>query len=276
MALLFRAEDHAYISTDGADIPWVSGTKFIGLFKEKFDAIAISERVSKNRKSKWYGIKPQVIRDAWTAEATRASELGTWYHNQQEALLCGLDYLEMGGRQLPVVKPRLENGLKLAPPQRLSEGIYPEHLVYLKSAGICGQSDRVEVYNGRVHIVDYKTNKEITTKGFTNWEGITKKMNPPVAHLDECHLNTYALQLSLYLYMIQKHNPKLQPGTLTIQHVQFEEREEKDPYGYPITLLQDGEPVVKSITPYPVPYLRQEIIDMLRYFDVNRDKLLAA
>jgi hypothetical protein len=41
----------------------------------------------------------------------------------------------------------------------------------------------VEVVNGKVNITDYKTNKEIKDKGFTNWEGITSKMFKPVNNL---------------------------------------------------------------------------------------------
>ena len=51
-----------------------------------------------------------------------------------------------------------------------------------------------------------KTNKEIKEKGFTNWEGITSKMYKPVSHLDDCNLKHYNLQLSLYAYIIKKHN----------------------------------------------------------------------
>ena len=47
------------------------------------------------------------------------------------------------------------------------------------------------------------------------------------------------LQLSIYMYIILKHNPKLRPGSMFIyHHVQFEE-EGKDDYGYPITKYTD-------------------------------------
>ena len=53
-------------------------------------------------------------------------------------------------------------------------------MVYLKSAGICGQSDLVEVVNGKVSIIDYKTNKEIKMQSYVDWEGISQKMQFPV------------------------------------------------------------------------------------------------
>ena len=43
--------------------------------------------------------------------------------------------------------------------------------------------------------LDYKTNKEIKEKGFTNWEGITSKMFKPVNALDDCNINHYNLTI---------------------------------------------------------------------------------
>jgi hypothetical protein len=181
--------------------------------------------------------------------------------------------MERHGSTVPVYKPIETNGIKLSPNQKLTDGVYPEHMVYLKSAGLCGQSDLVEVINGEVHITDYKTNKEIKTEGFTNWEGVTTKMNPPVKHLDDCNVNHYALQLSLYLYIILKHNPKLKPGTLTIHHIVFEEVG-KDKFGNPITALDtNGDPIVKDIVQYDLPYLKTEVISLLHWLEDNKDNL---
>ena len=55
-------------------------------------------------------------------------------------------------------------GTKIAPDQKLSNGVYPEHFVYLKSLGICGQADLVTIVNGKINIIDYKTNVKISFK----------------------------------------------------------------------------------------------------------------
>jgi hypothetical protein len=270
--LKFTAHNHKYVS-DEHPIDWLSVTSFIGNFKQPFDADKIAEKSSKNKKSKWYGMTPEDIKIAWKAEANRATTLGTWYHNQREADICGLSDMERHGSTIPVFKPIEEDGIKYSPNQKLSDGIYPEHMVYLRSAGLCGQSDLVEVVNGEVHITDYKTNKEIKTEGFTNWEGVTQKMLPPVAHLDDCHLMHYALQLSMYMYIILKHNPKLNPGTLTIHHILFEEAG-RDKYDNPITQLDNqGNPVVLDVVPYDLPYLKQEAITMIHWLEDNRSKI---
>ncbi len=103
----------------------------------------------------------------------------------------------------------------------------------------------------------------------TNWEGITSKMYNPVSHLDDCNLKHYNLQLSLYAYIIKKHNPKLKIGKLQIQHVSFEKEGENE-YGYPITKYNDQEePIIKEIKMYELPYLKDEITSLIMWLKDN-------
>lgn len=269
--LKFTAHNHKYTSEE--DISWLSVTSLISNFKQPFDADKIAAKSAKSKKSKWYGMTPEDIKAAWKAEALRATTLGTWYHNQREADICGLDNMERHGATIPVFKPLEKEGIKFSPNQKLSNGVYPEHMVYLKSAGICGQSDLVEVINGVVHITDYKTNKEIKVEGYTNWEGISQKMSPPVSHLDDCHLNHYALQLSMYMFIILKHNPKLSAGTLTIHHILFEEAG-RDRFDNPISALDtNGDPIVSDVVIYDLPYLKKESIDVIHWLEENKHKV---
>jgi ATP-dependent exoDNAse (exonuclease V) beta subunit len=271
--LKFTAHDHKYTSEDNME--WLSVTSLISNFKQPFEADKIAVKSSKNKKSKWYGMTPEDIKEAWKNEANRATTLGTWYHNQRETDICEIENMERHGITIPVFKPIEKDGIKFSPEQKLKDGVYPEHMVYLKSAGICGQSDLVEVVNNQVHITDYKTNKEIKTEGYVNWEGVSQKMFPPVSHLDDCHLNHYALQLSLYMYIILKHNPRLKPGTLTIHHILFHEAG-RDRFDNPISTRDtDGNPVVTDIVQYDLPYLKQEAINVIHWLEDNKDKLKA-
>lgn len=271
--LKFTAHDHKYRSED--DKEWLSVTSLISQFKQPFEADKIAVKSAKNKKSKWYGMTPEDIKAAWKAEALRATTLGTWYHNCRESDICGFQNMERHGVTVPVFTPIEKEGVKYSPEQKLKDGVYPEHMVYLKSAGICGQSDLVEVVNGKVHITDYKTNKEIKIEGYVNWEGITQKMSNPVAHLDDCHLNHYALQLSMYLFIILKHNPKLSPGTLTIHHILFEEAG-RDRFDNPISALDtNGDPIVTDVVQYDLPYLKKESIDIIHWLEENKNNLKA-
>ena len=273
MTVIFRAQDHKYESLDPDErINWLSVTSFVSLFKQKFDPVAQSIKSSKNKKSKWYGVPPEEIQAQWAQEAERAISAGTIYHDQRESDIVSHDTIERAGRAIPIIRPIHENGVKKSPSQRLTEGIYPEHFVYLKSAGLCGQSDRVEVIKDTVDIIDYKTNKEIKTSSYKNWEGISQKMLGPCAHLDDCNFNHYSLQLSAYMYIILKHNPRYKPGKMMLHHVIFE-KEGEDKYGNPINKkTKEGDFIVKTVVPYEVPYLKQEVISMIKWLEANPQK----
>ena len=275
MSIVFTEENHSYKSLNQNDfIDWISVTTLTSFFKEPFDAKKVAQKVSKRKKSKWYGMKPKDIQIIWKKESERAMSLGTYYHNQREDDLCALASIEREGVNVPIFTPILKgNGVKHAPKQKLDPGVYPEHMVYLKSAGICGQSDLVEVVNGKVSIIDYKTNKEIKMQSYVDWEGVSQKMQFPVSHLDDCNFNHYALQLSIYMYIIIKHNPKLRAGSMYIHHVQFEE-EGKDDHGYPITkYTKEGDPILKNLVQIPVPYLKDEVQQMINWLHENKHKL---
>lgn len=266
MSLIFKEKGHIYKSVDpNEEIDWTSVTSLVGKLKPKFDVMAVSKKCVKNKKSKWYGMKPSDVRAIWQKENNRANTLGTFYHNQRESDIMDCDTLTKEGVKLPVIPPIIQGDVKLAPEQKIEAGIYPEHFVYLKSAGVCGQADYVEVVNGKVNILDYKTNKEIKMKGFTNWEGITEMMHDPIGHIENCNFMHYNLQMSIYMYIILKHNPKLKPGTLTLQHVTFEE-EGRDEYDYPITKYdKNGDPVIKDVISYEVPYMKEEVLSMINW-----------
>ena len=275
MAVIFKEEGHSYESVDENldkdNIEWTSVTSFISKFKPKFDAKVQAKKSSKNKRSKWYGLKPDEIINIWNNETDRAIKLGNWYHNQREENILDFNTIEREGVIVPIIRPIVDGtGVKIAPVQKLEDGVYPEHFAYLKSAAICGQADLVTIVNGKIHIIDYKTNKEIKEKGFTNWEGITSKMYKPLSHLDDCNLNHYNIQLSLYMYIMLKHNPKLKAGKLVIQHVTFEKKGVDD-YGYPITKYDaQGEPMLKDLKMYELPYLKKEVRSLLSWLKENK------
>lgn len=268
MILKFKDEGHQYISTNGEDIKWISATSIIHKFTEPFNAEESALKASKNPKSKWYKMTPEAIQAKWKEINQKSLTLGTAYHAMREEATLSAESIQKKGKPLPVVKPIMVDGWKLAPNQKLSEGIYPEHMVYLKSAGICGQSDLVEVIDGFVNILDYKSNREIKTEGFMAWDPISKSrrekmMLTPFSHLPACNLSEYNLQLSLYMYIILKHNPRLKPGTLTIEHVVFKSIGE-DEFGYPIYATDSsGAPIVDYVVPYELPYLKEEVIALI-------------
>lgn len=275
--LVFDDTNHSYTSLDlEHDVPWISVTSLVSFFKTPFDAPSAARKASVNPRSKWYGYEPEDLIKIWDSEAKRSTDAGKWYHSLKEEQVLSKGTIIENGAELLVQAPLIKEGLKYAPNQKLNNNtVYPEHLVYSYSDQICGQSDKVDVKDFKVNITDYKTNKEIKTSSFVNWEGISQKMLHPVSHLEDCHLIHYTLQMSLYMYMILKHNPKLSPGDLLIEHIKFK-LEGTDKHGYPIYLKDDkGQFIVEDIVPYRVPYLKGEVQHLLQYVKENRDKLLS-
>lgn len=263
----FEERTHSYTNVNDSDkTEWTSVTSFTSKFKNKFDAESQAVKSSQNKKSKWYGLTPEEIKLIWEAEGKRSTDLGTWYHNQREQDLLSHHTFVKRGFQCSIKKPMFDGNYKIAPEQKLeNNSIYPEHFVYLKSAGLCGQSDIVEVINNKLYISDFKTNKTLEKTSFVDWEGKHKMMLKPIHHLQDCHLNHYSLQLSFYAYIILKHNPQLQFGGLTIHHIKFEE-ESLDKYGYPIYKKDiDSNFIVKSIEDIELPYLKQECVNLINY-----------
>lgn len=274
MSIIFNSVDHSYTSLSLEDaVEWTSVTKFISKFKHPFDAENVAKKVAKNKKSKWYGMNPEDIKQIWSTETDRALELGNWYHDQRELDIVACENISREGINLQVFKPILEGSKKIAPEQRLVQGIYPEHLVYLKSVGLCGQSDRVEIIGDKVNIIDYKTNKEIKKESYKDYKGTSKKMLDPLSHLDDCNFYHYALQLSMYMFFIIRHNPNLKPGKLLIQHIVFES-DGVDEYGNPIYSRSPiGDPIVKDVINYEVPYLKAEIKSLIDWKREGKIKL---
>lgn len=270
MKIIFDPKTHTY-KKDGAE-EYVSVTKLLSKYKQPFDQVTAAAKASKNRKSKWYGMKPDEIIQVWNKESERSTTLGNWYHDQREKDLLACETISYDSFNLPIHACLYDDsGYKMATDQKMGEGVYPEFFLYLPSVGIAGQSDRITIANGKVDILDYKTNKEIKTQGFKNYEGITQKMLYPLNHLDDCNLNHYSIQLSIYMYIILKHNPMYTAGELTLQHIIFEEDFDKDPYGYPIYLKDaDGNPIIKEVIPYKVPYLKDEVISLLQDYKLNK------
>ena len=69
--------------------------------------------------------------------------------------------------------------------------------------------------------------------------------------------------------MIIKHNPKLKPGKLVIEHIQFKEAG-KDAYDNRVVYYDEfGEPQVDKIVNYELPYLKNEVISIINHIKDN-------
>jgi hypothetical protein len=269
--IYFTEAGHKYLSNDGDNIEWTSVTTLLELFTEEFDERKVASKCStgEGKTKKYIGLSVDDILDIWSKENKRATDLGSRYHYKKEKQLIDNPLQEREGLVYPVYPPIMSGDKKLSIPQQLTEGIYAEHMMFLKSAKICGQSDRVEIIKNYIDVYDHKTNKKLEFEGFKNRLGVSKKMLRILKHLDDCNFIHYSLQLSIYMYMIRKHNYNLTPRHLKLEHVLFETKS-VDEYGFPIYHLDDqGNPIIKSITSHPVDYMEREAISIINFIKEN-------
>jgi len=131
----------------------------------------------------------------------------------------------------------------------LENGVYPEYLISRTSDDgilkIAGQIDLLVKNGNEITICDWKTNKEIKTKGgFDTRTKQTAKMLYPLNKLDDCDLSHYNLQLSMYAWMVQKLNPEFIIKDLVLVHFDHNGKQ----------------------TIYHLPYLKNEVEQMLRHY----------
>ena len=269
--LKFIDDGHRYVSTTGENINWTSVTTAIHHFTPGFDGPTQAAKSSKNKKSKWFGMTAIEILDQWQYANDYSITLGSWYHKMMEDAVLSHDSIVVDDKELGIVRPIMVNGEKFAPEQKLENNKkYPEHLTYLKSVGLCGQADDIEVVDGFVNVNDYKTNKEIKLQSYKSWDGMHQMMKRPFHHLQDCNLIHYNFQLSIYMYMILKHNPQLKPGKITIKHIMFEETG-RDRFDFPIyKQAEDGSFFIKDTQDYVVPFMLKECTTLHELMKTNK------
>lgn len=219
--VLYYDEPHEYI-IDGNKL--ISGTTFIGLFKEKFDKIAQATKYAKRHRRTM-----EDVLEEWEYKGDISRTKGTLLHNYAENYwqnkVFPIDYAphdekfgegEMQKRLEPCIElfhTFYNDAKKSLRPVRM------ELVVCDKEIGIAGMVDCL-FWNDKTkchEIWDYKTNKEINMKA--KYGG---RFKAPINYLHECEYVAYSLQLSLYKYIIEK-NTKIKIGNMWLIHLHEEQ-----------------------------------------------------
>lgn len=212
----FREHNHSYIDNHGTR--YVSGTTVIKPFFPKFDPVAVSVKCSKGSNPKYAGREPEEIRSEWIAEGQRGSREGDNLHEYAEGLISGWPV-----HKLP--KPISERCEQLfiharkitAWLNKKYQFIEAEKIVFSPELKIAGMIDLLmwDQIRQEILILDWKQNKEITDQNFH------QNAHSPIEHLEDTHVNKYALQLSLYQCLLQRENyyPKAKGFRRALIHI---------------------------------------------------------
>lgn len=174
-----------------------SVTQLTGKFVEPFDKAKWLPLKAKER-----GITPEELECEWNKKAEISASTGTAFHKYMEEGLAGKQYTMRHDAQQEV----LDRYIQLTPLADLFIKDSRNRYVPVKSEFIVGLDTRIAgqidqlFYNKvtrKLDIFDWKTNKEINC-----WNKWHKRMLAPFNKLDDCELNSYSLQLSIYKYLL--------------------------------------------------------------------------
>ena len=196
----FYEENHTY-TYKGKPIS-IGATGLIGQYTQDFDAQAVAERVAIKE-----GKDTQEVLDEWKVKNIQACEKGHLGHLYAQSLWNKENVFEEIKCCSEAIKTPL--GLIMNQAEDFYDD-YKERLEHLADEYVIGSEEYdiasaidhlfINKLTGGLVLVDYKTNSDIHKN-----ERYAKKMKVPLSHLKDTTLNHYAIQLSIYKYIVEKY-----------------------------------------------------------------------
>jgi len=193
--VIFDDKKHKYTNALGRE--YTSVTTLIGKYKPKKDWKAIATAYAKkngNTASYWLA--------KWNRIKEDACAVGSDFHDKKE------NELLEAGEDLhfdKVYKVDSERYVvTLDDYSDLSDGVYTEMLLWHHDYLLAGKADKIIIDGKYVDVDDYKTNKEIDEVSYFHPTKGYEKMLSPLNKINNCTLNHYTLQLSMYAFMMEQ------------------------------------------------------------------------
>lgn len=184
----FREADHVYI-VDGT--PLDSVTTFVKNCFPEFDS-----ELHAKRKAEALGITKEAVLEMWDKKGRESREQGTLMHKKIESFYLGKEPSTDETFELFKI---FANKITLKPYRT-------EWAVYDWEQKIAGTIDFVDYQNGEYIIYDWKRSDKLIAKNGLPIKDSQygEKALPPIENLDDSPYYHYALQLSLYKYILEK------------------------------------------------------------------------
>jgi ATP-dependent exoDNAse (exonuclease V) beta subunit len=184
---------------------YTSVTQFLKNFHKPFD----QEYWSK-KKSDDYGVPQETLLKEWKDKNDRANEVGHATHDWVE------NYFNKDWKPLPTDLDVIDRINKF-------NKIYATHLykldpvqfelrIFSKKYPIAGTLDSIFLYNGKLFILDWKTNSEF--RDDSHPKGRYNKLLTPFDDFYENHLNEYSIQVSFYALILEEWGFDIRGGYL--------------------------------------------------------------
>lgn len=220
-----NAESHIYSLLNRSDITFTSVTTFVDQFFEKFDAEKIAKKLV-NTHPKYLGRTVSSLLGDWE----KARQHGTIVHQEME------DWIK---KDIEPIQAQSISGVRWIRDYKKLNNIelFSEVIVYSTELSIAGTVDLLALnkITNKYEIVDWKTSKKITKESYNGKVGI----KPESKKIMDCNYYHYALQLSLYRYILEEYYDLEIQNQIIIQ------------------LQSDG------ANKYELPYMKNNILEML-------------
>ena len=196
----FFPEDHHY-EYKGKRIG-ISVTSFYALYENEFNEMEMAERSANKR-----GMSVQEILDEWHYKRDFSCDKGTTIHEYIQSLFSGNEYRKLTFDESKEYLDAVDKCQRQADnfyqdfKDRL-EHVADEYVIGSLEYDISSCIDHIfrNKLTGGLVLVDYKTNSDIYKS-----DRYAKNMKVPLQHLKDTVLNHYALQLSIYKYLVKKY-----------------------------------------------------------------------
>ena len=198
----FYEDTHTYRFNDQRVAKSVTG--LVSEFVEPFD-----EKKWLPRKAKECGISEEELKAEWQHKADVSAATGTLFHKFMEMNMTGKTFCpvsdiirdDLRDEVITRYNGLIKHGYKFVDDVRGNLIPVKNEFTVGWGTSLAGQIDQL-AYNKetkQLEIYDWKTNKDISC-----WSTWHRKMLGPFSSLDECELNSYSLQLSLYKALLQR------------------------------------------------------------------------
>lgn len=176
-------------------VKYISATQFLKNFHEEFDGEYWSKKKAEER-----DITQEEILKEWQDKNTYANYIGTETHNWIENYFNGIH------QKLPTnldVIDRINKFNKIYATQLYKlDPVKFELRVFSKKYPIAGTIDSIFLYNGKLFIVDWKTNSDF--KDDNHSKGRYQNLLYPFNEFYQNHLNEYSIQISFYAIILEE------------------------------------------------------------------------
>lgn len=199
----FFSDDHHY-ECKGKRVG-ISVTRLIEEYTQPFDAETVAQRVALKR-----GVSTQEVLDEWQQKNEWSCKKGSVCHEYAQAKWQGIELTIATFIVENIMPPKCEDVFKIFKQADNFYNDYADKLEHLADEFVIGSEEYdiasaidhlfINTLTGGLVLVDYKTNSDIHKN-----EKYAGKMKAPLSSLKDTTLNHYAIQLSIYKYLVEKY-----------------------------------------------------------------------